>query len=76
MNDRPATQDEILRLLREGWELVRDMGIDGSWWMQRDGLGRGGPSRRVNLASAHALRRKGLIKQASAVFPKAVYQLA
>jgi hypothetical protein len=76
MTDRPATQEEILRLLREGWELGKDIGIDGSWWMQRDGLGMGGPSRRVNAASAHALHRKGLIKQLSAVFPKAVYGLA
>ena len=74
--ERPATQDEILRLLREGWELGSDMGIDGSWWMQRDGLGRGGPSRRVHAASARALHHKGLIKQLSAVFPKAVYGLA
>lgn len=74
--ERPATQEEILRLLKEGWELGIDMGITGSWWMQKDGLGMGGPSRHVHAASARALRQKGLIKLLSREFPKSVYGLA
>jgi hypothetical protein len=76
MNARKATQDEILKLLREGWAIGLSGGQHASWWMQKNGLGRGGEHRDVHSASAFALYKKGLIEiKGARSFPHTEYQL-
>ena len=55
-------QLEVLRLLKEGWEL----GHYFTWgtidcWLQKNGLGFGGETKKVNLNTLHSLRNRGLI---------------
>jgi len=72
--DRPATQAEILRLLREGWELGLDH-YGHEPWLQKDGLGKGGETRQAHSASFWALKRKGLIELIKDGFPSSRYGL-
>ena len=55
---RPATQDEIPTLMREGWILKRG-NFSGHWWLESptDGV------RKVHRASAQALLRRGTIRR-------------
>lgn len=64
MKERPlSNRDEILRLMREGWELGWASRTRGpsAYWLQRPGLMRGGDIRKVHRATANAMWFKKLI---------------
>lgn len=73
---KPATKDEALRLMREGWQLGCSGGIDPRAWLQQNGIGRGGPSRDVHMASFSALLRTKRIVLDKRQFPTSTYRLA
>jgi len=76
---RFATQEEILRLMAEGWELGHSTSGwgGGPWgWLQKQGLGRGGETISVRANTAWALMRKGLIKSTGFGFPTERYVLS
>ena len=70
-----ATQQEILDLMANGWELSQSTGIDSWWTIQKGGTGRGGETRTVSSATAYVLLDKGFIKMKSDGFPKRKYCL-
>ncbi len=55
------TQQEVIDLMKSGWELGQSMAIHSRTWLQKNGLGRGGETKNVSGATVHALYRKGLI---------------
>ena len=68
-------QQRVIDLMSEGWELGHSRGYQTSAWMQKDGIGRGGDSEKVNANTFFALRGKGLITVAREGFPTNVYKL-
>jgi hypothetical protein len=68
-------QQEVIDLMRQGWELGVSTTADGRWWLQKGGLGRGGETNNVNANTAHALLRAGLIRSAGYSFPTQHYLL-
>jgi len=51
-------QENVLLLMRQGWELGQSI---GGCWMQKGKLGHGGSSRKVSYATVRALAKQGLI---------------
>lgn len=68
-------QQEVLDLMHEGWELGSDMGWNPFAWLQKNGLGRGGATVKVSMATLHSLRDKGFIRLASTNYPLRRYEL-
>ena len=62
-------QSEILRMMATGWELGLSMTMDGGFWIQKGGLGRGGDSQNVHHGTAGALENRGLIERCEYSFP-------
>ena len=57
--------EEVLQLMREGWECCYAHGLRGpGWWrLQKNGLGRGGDVKHPHGQTMNALEKKGLIKR-------------
>ena len=70
-----ANKDEVITLMREGWELGRSMSFDGSAWLQKGGWGKGGETRDVWSNTMQSLYRSGLIELESEKYPTARYRL-
>lgn len=70
-----ATQQEILDLMKNGWELSQNTDINGCWQIQKGGSGRGGEVRVLNSRTAFTLLDKGFIKMKSDGFPIRKYCL-
>ena len=68
-------QQHIINRLEEGWSLGFGSGISPRVWLQRDGVGRGGPTEDVNKGSFFALLRRGVIHQTKDGFPTSEYGL-
>jgi len=62
-------QQEVLRLMANGWELGQGMDRDGRCWIQKGGLGMGGEAETVSNATLHSLWRKNLIIEVAEAFP-------
>lgn len=69
------TQQEVLHMMRNGWELGTSSGLHGRSWLQRGGLGRGGEVKRVSYATVYSLFKAGLIKHHYG-FPTSRYTIA
>lgn len=68
-------QQEVLDLMIAGWELGKDMSAQGSAWLQKDGLGKGGAIVRVRQNTFYSLCRLALIKVTWERFPIKRYGL-
>ena len=72
----PAQQHVVDRM-REGWSLGVDVTFGGGAWMQKGGLGRGGPAEHhIRWGTVHALQAKGIVKSLGYKFPTTEYVLA
>jgi len=71
---RSKTQQLVLDLMKEGWELGASTGIDRRCWLQKNGCGNGGEIKNVSAATVHALYKHGLIKRNNG-FPWCTYTL-
>lgn len=69
------TQQEVVALMREGWELGRSTTMGGRTWLQNGGIGRGGEVKRVSAATATALSRAGVIVSNGYNFPVETFRL-
>lgn len=68
-------QTQVVAKMKEGWQLGRDNTATGGWWLQKDGLGRGGDTITVNGNSAHALFKSGVIQEKKWGFPTSLWEL-
>lgn len=68
------SQKKVLRLMAEGWALGTEVGIYNRAWLQRDGLGRGGPVEYIRSPTVEALCVKKLIV-AKRTFPNTTWSL-
>lgn len=59
-------QEEVLRLMREGWEFGHSYGYRpgcrSRYWLQKPGLCRGGESKEVHGATGNRMVRRGVVK--------------
>lgn len=69
------TQQEVVDLLKQGWELAIGRDFHGGCWVQEGGIGRGGRARNIRSDTAHALVKKGVVRCVSRKFPTSVYVL-
>ena len=69
------TQEEVVTLMREGWELGQTSGWDHRAWLQKDGIGKGGPTKRVSSSTFHALWKKKVIVEKKRGYPTTTYRL-
>lgn len=69
-------QDRVVSLMKEGWELGWSNTMDGRVWLQKGGVGRGGQTERVLVATASALCKAGVIVCDKREFPTSKYRLA
>lgn len=67
-----SKQTEVLRLMAAGWSL----GVHAGVWLQRDGIGRGGPTLKVRKDVFGALCRRGLVTKIRQGFPSSEYGLS
>lgn len=68
-------QMNVIDALKNGWELGHSSTADGRWWLQQDGLGRGGKTIDVHANTAFALLKRGLIEQKRYGFPTSLWGL-
>ena len=61
MKKLSKTQQEVVNLINDGWELGMQTGLTGRYWIQKGGLCCGGESKNISSATVHALEREGLI---------------
>ena len=69
-------QQEVVDLMREGWELGVSTDFTGRCWLQKGGCGKGGETKDVRSTTVGALREAGVIKICGYSFPTTRYQLA
>ena len=74
-NKLSPTQIEVLTLMNQGWELGRSEGFFESTWLQKDGLGKGGPTKRISIATLYSLVKKGYILHTKTIYPNNYYVL-
>lgn len=69
------TQEEVVSLMKEGWEMGHSMTMDGNTWIQKNGVGRGGECKTVYANTYAALSRKGFLECISEEFPTMRFHL-
>ena len=69
-------QQEVIKLMSDGWEMGQSMVFDGGYYLQKGGIGRGGKSKRLNANTACALKDRGIVICFEHKFPSALYKLA
>lgn len=69
------TQKEVVRLMREGWQVGKSVGIKPRAWMQNGGIGRGGESKTLNSNTFFALLDKKLIHETAEKYSIKKYDL-
>lgn len=68
-------QQEVIDLMKQGWELGGSMGIGSRSWLQKGGLGKGGESKEVKSSTVHTLEYLGYIERGESHFPTLHYRL-
>jgi uncharacterized protein YjhX (UPF0386 family) len=68
-------QQEVVDLLSDGWEIGFSNTFNGSVWIQKGGVGRGGETRNVHTATVFALLDRGIIMCVRSGFPTSCYRL-
>ena len=69
-------QQHVVGRMNEGWALGLSTGIAPNAWLQQNGLGRGGATEKVNIATFSGLHRRGVIRNKNtSQFPSVAYVL-
>ncbi len=70
------TQQTVIDLMKEGWELdTSRWGNNTHTWLQKDGLGKGGKTKDISIATVYALKNKGLIEHSLFKYPTRYWKL-
>lgn len=75
MKKMTKVQQEVVAMMRDGWELGVLTVLDGRCWLQKGGCGKGGETKSVNNKTVAALRESGVIEIAERSFPTDKYRL-
>lgn len=75
MQKLSPAQMKVLKLMAEGWELGLSSGLNFYAWLQKNGLGCGGPTERVHAGTFNGLCRRGLVRQVRYGFLSSLYGL-
>ena len=75
MSKPTKAQMKVLTLMVNGWELGVETSINGSVWIQKNGLGRGGKTEKVHINTFNGLYTRRLIKEKKYGFPHSVWEL-
>jgi hypothetical protein len=67
------TMADVLAAMAAGWELGKNATMDGRAWLQKLGVGRGGPTRDIRITTWSALLNRGFIKHTKGRFPTKHY---
>lgn len=70
------TQIKVLSLMRDGWEMGASDGLYFTIWLQKNGVGRGGPTEKVNGRTFISLEERKLIKTSKNGYPTKKYVIA
>lgn len=71
-----ARQLQVVEKLKEGWELgAGNVGNNFRAWMQKNGLGKGGPTIEVHTSTFTGLLHRNIIEQKKHSFPSSLYGL-
>lgn len=69
-------QLEIITLMQAGWEMGKSEAFSSNHaWVQKDGVGRGGESKNMSIATFTSLLEKKMIEIKHKSFPTSKYQL-
>ncbi len=69
------TQQEVLDLINDGWELGSDVTMSGGYWLQKEGIGRGGETKVVSSSTVRTLEYLSYIERGEYSFPILHYRL-
>ena len=70
-----TTQQRILDLMSNGWELGENLGCNYYGRIQKGGLGKGGEVITVSFSTISALEKRGLIKAKSGTHRTRAFEL-
>lgn len=71
-----AAQAEVIMLMREHWQLGVSLDMSGRIWIQKDGVGRGGETKKVKSNTYHTILDAGLLECVDNDFPVKKYILS
>ncbi len=75
MKKLSETQIEIIKLMREGWQMGVSLAGSSRIWIQKDGVGRGGETKKVTSPVYNGLKERGVLECVDNDFPTAKYNL-
>lgn len=70
-----STQAFVLNLLSNGWELGHSKGFKQNAWVQKGGVGRGGESRSISMATFNCLIEIKAIEITTSGYPTDKYKI-
>jgi hypothetical protein len=62
-------QQEVIDLMKDGWELGTSTGFFIHTCLQKGGQGKGGDTKDISIATVNALKNKGLIEHSLFKYP-------
>ena len=68
-------QQKVIDLMNEGWELGLTQGFCPRAWLQKNGLGKGGETLNISVATLYSLERNKLIVSQGYSYPTRTYKL-
>ncbi len=68
-------QQEVVDLMKQGWELGTSMGVSPRSWLQKGGLSKGGEAKDVKSSTVRTLEYLGYIERGESHFPTLHYRL-
>lgn len=71
-----ATQLHILELMNDGWELGHSRGMYPGFWIQKNGIGKGGESKSISSATFHVLLDTKSIEKFKEGYPTDKYRIS
>lgn len=75
MRKLTPTQQEVMDLIGQGWELGSSLTIDGRCYLQKGGLGKGGETKNVSSSTVRTLEYLCYIERGKRKFPILHYRL-